>query len=82
MLSFDRHPLKLFFEEVSVLREQEAYNPPDSALESLARCLYPAIRSYFESEEGKLEFAEWQARKSANLTLGEVKPNEPVGRAA
>ena len=40
-----------------------SYNPPDDALEALARCLYPAIRSYFESEEGRREFAEWQSRR-------------------
>jgi hypothetical protein len=44
--------------EVSVLGDVP-YNPPDEALEALARCLYPAIRSYFESEEGQREFNEW-----------------------
>ncbi|MCL2003980.1 MAG: hypothetical protein FWG72_08265 [Oscillospiraceae bacterium] len=34
------------------------------SLEALARCLLPAIRSYFESEEGQCEFAEWQSRRS------------------
>ena len=33
---------------------------PDTALEALARCLLPAICSYFESEEGQCEFAEWK----------------------
>ena len=36
---------------------------PDTALEALARCLLPAIRSYFESEEGQHEFAEWKAEQ-------------------
>ena len=44
------------------MRESCPYNPPDDALEALARCLYPAIRSYFESEEGQREFAEWKSR--------------------
>ena len=44
---------------------------PDDALEALARCLYPAILSYFESETGKREFAEWQASQaSLNEALG------------
>ena len=33
------------------------------AIEALARCLLPAIRSYFESEEGKAEFTEWKSRQ-------------------
>ena len=37
-----------------------SYNPPDEALEALARCLLPAIQSYFESEEGQREFEEWK----------------------
>jgi hypothetical protein len=64
------------------LREQEKYDPPDGALEALARRLYPAIRSYFESEEGQREFAEWQARKGAEHSPGEVRPDEQVGLAA
>jgi hypothetical protein len=41
-------------------------NPvPADAIEALARCLLPTIRSYFESEEGQREFAEWQARQRA-----------------
>ena len=36
------------------------YSPPDEALEALARCLYPAIRSFFESEKGRREFDEWK----------------------
>ena len=34
---------------------------PDSALEASARCLLPAIRLYFESDEGQREFDEWKA---------------------
>ena len=36
---------------------------PDTALEALARCLLPAIRLYFESEEGQGEFAEWKVEQ-------------------
>ncbi|GHU91813.1 hypothetical protein FACS1894202_13880 [Clostridia bacterium] len=34
----------------------------DAAVAALARCLYPTMRDYFESEKGKREFAEWQSR--------------------
>ena len=36
---------------------------PKHSLESLARCLLPAIQEYFESEEGKRAFAEWEAQQ-------------------
>ena len=36
---------------------------PDDAFEALARCLYPAIVAYYDSDTGKREFAEWQTRK-------------------
>lgn len=36
---------------------------PQQELESLARCLLPAILSFFESEEGKKEFEEWKKGK-------------------
>ena len=47
---------------------------PDNALEALARCLYPAICSYFESEDGQREFVEWQARQDIEIqnSVGEV----------
>ena len=51
--------------------QDEKYTPPDDALEALARCLYPAIRSYFESAEGQREFAEWQAKRGAETSSGE-----------
>ena len=43
--------------------EREKYEPPADAIEALARCLYPAMVDYFESEEGRHEFAEWQATR-------------------
>lgn len=44
---------------------QKQYHPkiPDYELEALARCLLPDIQTYFESDEGKREFAEWQKRQ-------------------
>ncbi len=43
--------------------QQSEYNPPDSAIESLARCLLPAIQAYFDSEDGQREFEEWKRQK-------------------
>ena len=36
---------------------------PDFEIDSLARALLPAIREYFDTEEGKEEFAKWQAER-------------------
>lgn len=33
---------------------------PDHVIESLARCILPAIQKYFESEEGQREFEKWK----------------------
>ena len=43
--------------------EKKSNAIPDDALEALARCLLPAIRSYFDSDEGQREFAEWKSRQ-------------------
>ena len=43
--------------------ERDEYQAPADAIEALARCLIPAIRSFYESEEGKAAFAEWQAQR-------------------
>ena len=45
--------------------EETSFTPDPKDLESLARRLYPAIKAYFESEEGQREFAEWQAARAA-----------------
>jgi len=37
---------------------------PRHEIESIARCLLPEIRKYFESGQGKKEFAEWQAEQA------------------
>jgi hypothetical protein len=49
------------------LKKSDGFAPPDDAIQALARCLLPAIRSYFESDEGKREFAEWQERKASEI---------------
>ena len=34
---------------------------PEHKIENIARCLFPEIQKYFESEKGKREFEEWKA---------------------
>ena len=36
---------------------------PDHVIESFARCLLPAIREYFDSEEGQKEYEKWKNGK-------------------
>lgn len=38
---------------------------PKHEVEALARILLPEIQRFFESEEGKREFAEWKAQREA-----------------
>lgn len=33
---------------------------PDSVIETLARCLLPKIRDFFESPEGREEYERWK----------------------
>ena len=39
------------------------YIPPDSALESFARRILPAIQAYYDSEEGQREFEKWKRKR-------------------
>ena len=36
---------------------------PEREIEIIARCIYPDIVAFFESEEGQREFAEWKAQR-------------------
>ncbi len=42
---------------------------PQHAIESIARCIWPDILAYYESEEGQREFAEWQALYAADSDI-------------
>jgi len=48
--------------------KREKYEPPADAINALARCLYPAMVAYFESDDGQREFAEWQAAQGKATT--------------
>lgn len=41
-------------------------NIPKHELEALARCFFPDIQAFFESEEGRKEYEEWREQQ-ANL---------------
>jgi len=59
----------------------ESNEIPDDALEALARCMLPAIRSYFESKEGQREFAKWKTLKNTeNIPHREAKLDDDVRR--
>lgn len=45
--------------------ESSGMNIPDYAIERMARCLLPIMRTYFESEEGQAELKAWE--EEANL---------------
>ena len=55
---------------------------PDDALKALARCLYPMIAAFFESAEGRREFAEWQARESTENVPGGIAESDEQVRVA
>lgn len=47
---------------------------PDYAIEAIARCIYPDIIAFYESEEGQREFAEWKRQQEqAKAKDGERK---------
>ena len=37
---------------------------PDYAIEAIARSLLPIIQTYYESDAGKRDLAEWQAKQA------------------
>lgn len=41
-------------------QESSGMNIPDYAIERMARCLLPIMRTYFESEEGQAELKTWE----------------------
>ena len=56
---------------------------PDDAVRALARMLYPAMVAYFDSEEGRHEFAEWQITQGMETASGEeVKPEKKSRQVA
>ena len=42
---------------------------PDEAIKSLARCFYPSMVEFFNSEEGQREYEEWLKEQEALQAL-------------
>lgn len=36
---------------------------PQHEIDSLARCIFPTIQQFYDSEEGKREFEEWKRKQ-------------------
>ncbi len=49
---------------------------PQYKIETIARCILPDILSFYESEEGQREFAEWKAQREANQSRENRKGNK------
>ena len=48
-------------------KKKKPFNPSnwsDTAVETFARCVWPDIVAYFNSEEGQKEFVEWQREQA------------------
>ena len=41
---------------------------PQHEIEKIARCILPDILTYYDSEEGQREFAEWKAQREQTQT--------------
>jgi uncharacterized membrane-anchored protein len=55
----------IFTEGSTLMIKRDEYKVPANAIEALARRLLPAIRTCFESEEGKAAFTEWKLQQYA-----------------
>ena len=53
-------------------RKKEDYGTrvPDHEVEAIAECLLPAIRNFFESDEGQREFEEWKKKQAEKEDKG------------
>ena len=51
---------------------------PQHIIESIARCIFPDIIAYYETEEGQRQFQEWKAMQEAEKTEG--KNGEKITR--
>ena len=71
-----------YLREVLPIDRRAVFNIPDHEIEALARCFLPDIIAYFESEEGKAEFAAWKAEQEkleAEKKTRKTKQRSSVG---
>ncbi|MDD2362109.1 MAG: hypothetical protein PHH84_04010 [Oscillospiraceae bacterium] len=59
-------------EAIGIKKKDYGTGIPRHEIEALARCLLPEIQKFFESEEGKKEFAQWK-REQENKQKKETK---------
>ena len=48
-------------------------NIPQHQIEAIARCIFPDVLAFYESEEGQREFAAWKARRENERHLQDTK---------
>ena len=48
---------------ITIKKKDYGTGIPRHEIEALARCLLPDIQKFFESEDGKKEFAEWKRQQ-------------------
>ena len=53
-------------EKANIQASVDAAEIPEYVFESLARSLLPVIQKYYEIEEGKKAYADWNAKKQAS----------------
>lgn len=46
---------------------------PDYVIETVARCFWPDIQAFFESEEGQKEFTKWKAQQEEKKQSGYIE---------
>ena len=49
--------------EKELERQNRGMDIPDFSIERIARCLLPMIQSYYESDEGRRDMAEWEQQQ-------------------
>lgn len=50
-------------------------NIPQHKIETIARCILPDILTFYESEEGQQEFAEWKAQRKTEQSRNDKEDN-------
>ena len=48
-------------------------NIPQHQIEAIARCIFPDILAFYESEEGQREFAAWKVQRENERHLQDTK---------
>ena len=58
---------------ISVKKKDYGTGIPQHDIEMIARCLLPKIQEFYETEEGKREFAEWKKRHNTGTEAKKIK---------